>query len=276
MRKVKYQGKDVYAEASDLYSKVAGQADSAETAAKRKVDKAFEQAINYWSESRLKAYLEERGVAVPHHSKLDELRALVRYHAYRARSHSGFTDSAFDTWSTEQLRQFLGDKVRGTRDDLISIAKKEYAAASATGGKQWASVTSAGAKATGYVFHKWSDSDLKSFLQPYGVDVPRSASREELLAKAKRQSRYFSQGPDWYTTGFLKQFEGYCWPMYDYLASCVNGAWEAVLRAKERGEDVVKEEVTTVKHRAGEQMQKAGHRVYEKAQEGYDKVKQEL
>jgi Putative nuclear envelope organisation protein len=276
MRKAKFQGKEAYLGPSKVTDKYSEGSEAAESVVKRKVGEAFEEAIHAWSESRLKSYLEERGVPVPEHTKLDELRAMVRHHAYRARSHGGFSDAAFDTWSAEQLRSFLGGKVGGGRDELISLAKKEYAAAKAAGGKEWASVTSAGARATSYLFDKWSESDLKSFLQSYGIQVPRTANREELVAKAKRQSRYFSQGPDWYTTGFLKQLEGHWRPSYEYLRSCVRGAWESISRAAERVAHVIKEDATIVKHRAQEQTEKAAHRVYEKAQQGYDKLKEEL
>merc|ERR1712093_847356 len=47
-------------------------------------DDAFEKAIGTWSESRLKAYLDSRGVPVPQGSKRDELLAQVRLNKHKA------------------------------------------------------------------------------------------------------------------------------------------------------------------------------------------------
>ena len=109
MRKAKFQGKDAYLVASASASSAASVAydsassvgsvgydsasslltkatDSASSAgakygaqateyAYRKKDEAFEAAIDAWSDTRLKAYLDERGVPVPQNGKIDELRA---------------------------------------------------------------------------------------------------------------------------------------------------------------------------------------------------------
>src|SRR5271154_4670128 len=180
MRKAKFQGKDAYLvasasissagsvaydSASSLLSKATDSASSAGTKygaqatdyAGHKKDDLFEAAIGFWSESRLKAYLDERGVPVPQNGKIDEIRAAVRHNAHKAKVRAGFSDATFDTWSAEQLQEFLGKKAKGTRDELIASAKKNYASASAKGGEAWDSMTAQGAKATGYVFDTWSD-----------------------------------------------------------------------------------------------------------------------
>src|SRR5271169_1756703 len=100
MRKVKFQGKNAYLVASvssaasvaydsvsSLLTEAAGSASSAGVKygaqatdyAYRKIDKAFETAIDSWSDSRLKAYLNARGVSLPQNVKIDELRAAVRH-----------------------------------------------------------------------------------------------------------------------------------------------------------------------------------------------------
>jgi len=165
--------------------------------------------MNRWSSSRLKAYLSARGVSIPSNPTLDDLRTLVLHNAHRAKTHAGFDESYFETWSTQQLIDFLGDKAKGKRDDLIESAKKEYEAAKTTGGEMWKSVTARAARETSYVFETWSESDLKSFLDTWGIQEPKGAKKQELIMLAKKHSRYFTQGPDWLHTGWIRQIRGY-------------------------------------------------------------------
>ena len=243
MRKAKFQGKDAYLAASSTISSGASVAyDSATSVAskygaqatgyaQRKKDDAFDAAIDSWSDSRLKAFLDARGVPVSQNGKIDELRAAVRHNAHKAKVRAGFSDAAFDTWSTGQLQAFLGKKAKGTRDDLIASAKKNYASASSKGGDEWASLTAQGAKATEYLFDRWSDSDLKSFLDSYGVPVPQGSKRNELIAAAKRNSRYFTQGPDWYANGIVAQFQSYINQGIEYIKNFIVGTSDSVHNA---------------------------------------------
>ena len=63
---------------------------------------AFDSAIKTWSDSRLKAFLDARGVPVPQGSKKDELLATVRLHKHKAAL--GYSAWTFDTWTTENLK----------------------------------------------------------------------------------------------------------------------------------------------------------------------------
>jgi hypothetical protein len=299
MRKAKFQGKDAYLVASASASSAASVAydtassiltkatDSAASAASnygsqatdyagKKKDEAFDAALNSWSETRLKSFLDARGVPVPQNGKIDELRAAVRHNAHKAKVHAGFSDSVFDAWSTEQLQEWLGKKAKGTRNELIASAKKNYATASAKGGDQWSSLTVQGAKATGYLFDSWSDSDLKSFLDSYGVPVPQGSKRNELIAAARRNSRYFTQGPDWYSHTFVAQVHSYVNEGIAYVKNFLAGASGSAYNAGERAGDAAKEQATVGKHRAKEAAQKATDRAYEKGQQAYDKAKEEL
>jgi hypothetical protein len=68
---------------------------------KLKVEDEFNTAIQTWSDSRLKAFLDARGVPVPQHGKRDELLAKVRANAHRAAG--GWNEYNFDTWDKEHL-----------------------------------------------------------------------------------------------------------------------------------------------------------------------------
>ena len=67
-----------------------------------KSQSTFDAAIGTWSDSRLKAFLDARGVPVPQGGKKDELVKQVRLNQHKAAS--GWSVWTFDTWSTENLK----------------------------------------------------------------------------------------------------------------------------------------------------------------------------
>jgi hypothetical protein len=67
-----------------------------------KSQEAFDAAIDAWSDSRLKAFLDARGIPVPQKGKRDELVAKVRLNKHKAAT--GWTAWTFDTWDTENLK----------------------------------------------------------------------------------------------------------------------------------------------------------------------------
>ena len=83
-------------------SKAGNQYASATDAASAHAEDAFNAAIGTWSNSRLKAYLDARGVPVPQNGKKDELLAAVRLNRYKAAT--GWSAWTFDTWTTENLK----------------------------------------------------------------------------------------------------------------------------------------------------------------------------
>lgn len=65
-------------------------------------DDAFGQAVEGWGESRLKAFLDARGVPVPQGSKKNELVKQVRLNKHKAAS--GWSAWTFDTWTVDNLK----------------------------------------------------------------------------------------------------------------------------------------------------------------------------
>lgn len=70
--------------------------------AQLKAQEAFDAAIGQWSASRLKAFLDARGVPVPQGGKKDELVAAVRKNAHKAST--GYTAWTYDTWTFDNLK----------------------------------------------------------------------------------------------------------------------------------------------------------------------------
>jgi hypothetical protein len=90
----------------------------------------------------------------------------------------------WDDLSYETLKNYLAnsgnaaakkvsEKSSATRDELVQAAQSAYASASSAGGSSYASATSYLAQATqtakDNVFDTWSESDLKAYLDSYGV-----------------------------------------------------------------------------------------------------------
>lgn len=168
-----------------------------------KAEDAFNAAVNTWSDSRLKAYLDSRGVPVPQSGKRDEILASVRLNRHKAST--GWSAWTFDTWTAENLQKYLdtqGKKAKKgaqvNRDELIKQAQDSYATASKKGGSQYASLTNYLAQQTDVakadVFDTWSDSDLKDYLDSYGVPNYQGSTTNELRAAAKKQYNYFKYG----------------------------------------------------------------------------------
>ncbi|KAK2738022.1 hypothetical protein FQN57_007288 [Myotisia sp. PD_48] len=171
--------------------------------AQMKFDDLFDQAIQTWSDSRLKAFLDSRGVPVPQTTKRDELLAKVRLHKHKAST--GYSAWTFDSWNRENLGKYLSSQhqkalknVEYSRDELLKQAQDAYNRASKTGGNQYTAVTNYLAKVTDSAkdpkFHSWSKADLEKYLESFGLKPRRGASIDELRKEAKRNADFFQYG----------------------------------------------------------------------------------
>ncbi|OJJ39181.1 hypothetical protein ASPWEDRAFT_49226 [Aspergillus wentii DTO 134E9] len=167
------------------------------------VHDVFDSIIETWSDSRLKAFLDARGIPVPQSGKRDELLASVRAHKHQVAAH--FNAWSFDTWDTEHLKNYLSSmnakvahRADVSREELMRQAQDAYAKASKAGGSNLASATSYMAQATeaakGSSFDTWSRSELKAYLDSYGIPVYQGSSANELRAAARHQAQYFTYG----------------------------------------------------------------------------------
>ncbi|PKY08171.1 putative stress response protein [Aspergillus campestris IBT 28561] len=171
--------------------------------AEMKYEDAFDAATAAWSDSRLKAFLDARGVPVPQTNKRDELLSLVRLYKHKAAT--GWSAWTFDTWDTENLKKYLSSinskvshRADITRDELVKLAQDSYNKASKAGNTQLASVTSYMAQATdaakASTFDTWSQSDLKKYLDSYGIPVYQGSTANQLRATARQNSQFFQYG----------------------------------------------------------------------------------
>jgi hypothetical protein len=84
------------------------------------------------------------------------------------------------------------------RDELVNEAQESFDKATAAGGSQLASATSYVKEATGNAkdatFDTWSHSDLKEYLDSYGVPVYQGSTLNDLRATARRNAHWFRYG----------------------------------------------------------------------------------
>ncbi|KAF3766723.1 hypothetical protein M406DRAFT_287649 [Cryphonectria parasitica EP155] len=217
---------------------------------------AFNKAVDTWSESRLKSYLDARGVPVPQASKTDELRALVRKNAHKAAT--GWSSWSFDDYSIENLKDYLqkngdaaakktADKAGATRDELVSAAQSAYTSASSAGGTHYASVTSYLSKATdsakSSAFDTWSESDLKSYLDSYGVAVPQGSTIDQLRAYARKQSTYWRYGTNSPSETLFAKISETVRGTWQWVADQFNAGADAAQKTAGDAKEKVKQEL---------------------------------
>jgi hypothetical protein len=221
---------------SNAQNQYAKATDSASLAAQD----AFGQAANAWSDSRLKSYLDARGIPVPQGSTTDQLRALVRKNAHKAAS--GWTAWTFDDFSYDNLKNYLAkngdaaaqkaaEKKDATREELVSAAQSAYASASSAGGSNYASATSYLSAATNTAkqnaFESWTETELKAYLDSYGIPVPQGSKIEELRAQARKQATYFKYGTSSPSGTVLARIEEAVYDGWNWVAQQLSLGGEA-------------------------------------------------
>ena len=215
-------------------SKAGNAAGQATDAASSSAEDAFDATIDTWSDSRLKGFLDSRGVPVPQGGKRDELLAKARLNKHKATT--GWSAWTFDTWSKENLQKYLsanGKKAKkntgATRDELMKQVQDAYSSASKSGGSSYASITSYLASSTDAAkdnsFDTWSDSDLKSYLDSYGVPNYQGSTTDELRAMAKKQGNYFRYGTSTPSGTMYERLMGSAqWLYHQFMGGAAQGS----------------------------------------------------
>jgi hypothetical protein len=92
----------------------------------------------------------------------------------------------------------VAKKAGATRDDYVKAAQDSYAKASKSGGSKYASITSQLSQATqaakSNTFDTWSQSELKNYLDSYGIPVYQGSTLNELKAQARKHANFFHYG----------------------------------------------------------------------------------
>lgn len=136
-------------------------------------------------------------------------------------------------------------KADASREELVKQAKDSYIKASKAGGEQYASATANIAKATGSAkdttFEEWSQSDIKKYLDSYGVPTYQGSSINELRAAARRHATYFKYGTtNPQDTIYAKFMETVYWALEQLKLGASSGraqGQEAAEKVREKGKE---------------------------------------
>ncbi|GKT83964.1 MSC1 protein [Colletotrichum tofieldiae] len=216
------------------------QAASASASAQQAYATLTDMVIDAWSDSQLKEFADKNGIPVPQGTKTNELKALIRKHRadFLQNNVSGAAASAFGAATSN-----VAEKKDASRDELVSAAQSAYSSASSAGGASYASVTSYLSQATDSVksnlFDTWSESELKSYLDSYGVDVPQGSTVDELRAYARKQYTYFKYG-----TSTPSE------TLYAKIAENAKGTWNWVANQVGLGADAAQKKAADTKKAA--------------------------
>ncbi|EGC40955.1 conserved hypothetical protein [Histoplasma capsulatum var. duboisii H88] len=209
----------------------------------------FNSAISQWSDSRLKAYLDARGVQVPQGTKRDELLAKVRLH--RRKAMTGFSAWTFDTWTKENLGKYMSsqhqkmmENVEYTRDELLRKAKSAYNQVSNAGGEDFAAVTNYLAQQVSSTkdaaFDTWSRIDLEKYIDSYGLKGHKTWDINKLREEARRNANFFRYGELAQEATLVSRLEGGIqWVLDQLKIGMLSGRREG-----EREADNIKETVS--------------------------------
>lgn len=159
------------------------------------------------------------------------------------------------------MNKKAADRAGVTRDELVKQAQEAYASASKTGGDSFASATSYLAQATDAVkdttFDTWSRSELKAYLDSYGIPTYQGASTNELRAAARRNAQYFRYGTSSpQGTIYARLRETGQW-ILDQLKIGASSGRAQGQEAAEKAAENVKEKVSEAKDKAYEASEKA-------------------
>lgn len=192
--------------------------------------------------------------------------------AYSAGSKA--TDAAYSAGSKATDYAYSAGSSAGTEatDAAYHAGTKATDAATDAAGRAYASITSALAQATGSVkeatFDTWSDSELKAYLDRYGIHTYQGSTRNELIAAARRNAHAFRYGSS--DHGMYGQAKAMCYQVY-YKIACALG-WVSDKFYDTLGFGAKKAEVAS--DRVYEAGQRAGDRAYESGQKVYDDIKE--
>ncbi|KKZ62634.1 hypothetical protein EMCG_03044 [[Emmonsia] crescens] len=227
--------------------------------AQLKADDMFNSAISQWSDSRLKAYLDARGVPVPQATKRDELLAKVRLHRHKAVT--GYSAWTFDTWTKENLGKYLSsqhhkmmENVDYTREELLRKAKSAYNEASKTSGPDFAAVTNYLAKQAtatkNAAFDTWSRVDLEKYLDSYGLKAHMGWDINRLRAEAQRNADFFRYGELKQEATFFSRLQsGMQWVIDQLKIGALSGRREG-----QKAADTIKEKSSHTARRLADEL----------------------
>lgn len=160
----------------------------------------FDSSVEMWQDSKLRAFLDARGITTPANNR-QKLLQLVKENSKTPAS--VFGSWSFENWSTEDLQKWLkqqGEKAQGTRDELLKAGSAHLSKAKENGednyNKAIENLKNGVDSYKSTTFDKWSDSDLKAYLDTYGIKTYQGTKRNEMISQVRNQYHLFTHGAD--------------------------------------------------------------------------------
>ncbi|KAF8542480.1 hypothetical protein BDD12DRAFT_916238 [Trichophaea hybrida] len=216
-----------YLTGDTAYNSISSTASSTTSVIGNKASQAADtRTTTQWSGTRLKAYLDSRGVPVPQASKRDELLAKDNLKAWLEARGQKMSDAAASRdelyssaaayyssasasaasagtsigskatdaagYAASKATDAAGGAASQATDSAASAASAGTEAVADASKQAYASLTSVLAQATANVkeatFDTWSDSELKSYLDTYNIKTYQGSTRNEMIAMARRNA----------------------------------------------------------------------------------------
>jgi len=153
---------------------------------------------NSWDAQSLQNYLTAKGQQAKKGTEKDTKSLAEQVKVYWTetedsanQAYGSVKDWIFDSWSDSQLKAFADKNgipvpQPRQRDSLIKAVRENY---QATADKLGETAAYPG----DWLYSSWSDSDLKSWFDERGYNVPQPTTRDSMIAGLRRQSRLASQ-----------------------------------------------------------------------------------
>lgn len=199
-------------------------------------DSVLESTFNLWSGSRIESFLQSRGVPFAKSASRQDLLKLMQ--RYKDNTADVIGAWSFDQWSQEDIKQWLydqGQTADGTREQLVEEAttylNSLHSGISSTGSvivsagqNVYDSVAASLTSASQAAFDSWTESDLKAYVDSYGVDNSNVLTRSDLINSAKANFQLFTTGKTSTKKSATQNAKIYGSLLYSYLVPC----WEQV------------------------------------------------
>ncbi|KAF1920724.1 hypothetical protein BDU57DRAFT_23143 [Ampelomyces quisqualis] len=153
---------------------------------------------NSWDAQSLTSYLTLKGQQAKKGTEKDAKSLAEQVKAYWTetedsanQAYGSVKEWIFDSWSDSQLKAFADKNgipvpQPRQRDSLLKAVRENYQSAADKLGET-------AAYPGDWLYSSWSDSDIKSWLDERGYNVPQPTTRDSLIASLRRQSRLASQ-----------------------------------------------------------------------------------
>ncbi|KAF2862834.1 hypothetical protein K470DRAFT_268782 [Piedraia hortae CBS 480.64] len=159
-----------------------------------------------WTESQLKAFLDNHSIPNPSPRTRDSLLHTARANYHEAAKKAGETSAypgnwLYKAWSDSELKEWLDERgvpvpQPGSRDKMIAQIRRNSKLAADRAQAQYSSLSKSAEAAqhtlSDALLESWSDSQIKEWCDRNGIKVPQGSKRNELIALARKHAAALS------------------------------------------------------------------------------------